>query len=271
MFSVVRTVLDFNPNLVSTWYLPLNHRNTLNEASLTTGHKFVCFLTNPNDRLVTLTLHIKWHIVPFLSQNTALRGNLRGPLNISAWLCKSVCSAHNKRCLGLNVLEKGRKNLYGADPCCFEMNSIDDECSYPTVLFILWPCLWTPQLWSWSLPGPVLDSGFGDDRGLSDAWLVPTWLLINSPGNRKWQGLMGSPCGSVPQSLQQYLWGWLYVALSCFSGPAGFRDRQWLRSIWLRSFSCECGVFDLQALILKGFFSVVLQTYQRKNRDPWGP
>lgn len=57
-----------------------------------------------------------------LSQNKA---NLRGAFNISAWLCKTVYSAHNKRCLRLNVLEKERKNLYGADPWCFEMKAVD--------------------------------------------------------------------------------------------------------------------------------------------------
>lgn len=57
-------------------------------------------------------------------------------------------------------------------------------------------------------------------------------------------------------------WSWLLTALSlCW----------WLRSIWLRTFSCGCSVFDLQALILNRFFSVVLQTEQKENQRSLRP
>lgn len=77
---------------------------------------------------------------------------------------------------------------------------------------------------------------------------------------------MGTKSTVPPLQSLQYLLCWLPIALRYFSGSAGFRDRRWLRSIWLCSSSYGCSVFDLQALILNRFFSVVLQTYQKKNQ-----
>lgn len=130
------------------------------------------FSQHPNDRAVTFALHIKWHTAP-----PALRGNLRGLLNISAWLCKTVCSAHNRRCLGLNVLEKGRENLYGAlrwspliinSPVSLTFLSSATICGHHR-----------------PVAGLVLLYTSCSVKGLICAWLAPTSPLINSHGKQK--------------------------------------------------------------------------------------
>lgn len=70
----------------------------------------------------------------------------------------AVCYAHNKRSLGLNVLEKVGKNLYGTDPsynsfCCPRVFSYGSVHGRP----------------GWVLAGSCVDTGSGHDRGLSGA------------------------------------------------------------------------------------------------------
>lgn len=185
---------------------------------------------------------------PLLSQNTALRGNLRGLLNISAWLCKTVCSVHNKRCLGVNVLEKGEKIFIELTLGALRWSP----------LIINTPPSVTPRACSSS--GPVMDPVWGQ------VWSVHDW-----PSRDCRLITMGTKRPVPVLQSWQYLLSWLPIALSRFSVSAAFRDRRWLRSIWLCSFSYGCSVFDLQALILNRFFSVVLQTYPKKNQRSLRP
>lgn len=197
---------------------------------------------------------------PLLSQNTALRGNLRGLLNISAWLCKTVCSAHNKRCLGVNVLEKGRKKIFMEltlsalrwSPLIINTPVPQSFLSFGSISGLHRPVPRLALFWT-------SDSG----TGLICASFAATKLQINHHGNKKHHphtAVRAVPVELVTFSTQPHL-----------SGSAGVRDRQLLRSIWLCSFSYGCSVFDLQALILKRFFSVVLQTYQKKKQRSLRP